>query len=98
MPVKIMPIKRYLIPRPGKGIEYREICKGFEPKEEFLKCNEIKASCTFCKNAEFHGGYDCVDRMGGCICLAGCDPRDNGQYKANLREEIKQKSKGGSRT
>lgn len=87
MSIKILPIKRYIIPRSGKGIEYREICKRFEPQEKFLNSGEIEARCGFCKNSEFHGGYDCVDGRGGCICLAGCDPRDNGVYKANLRKE-----------
>lgn len=93
--MKILPIKRYLIPRPGKGIEYREICKEFKPRED-LKCKEIEAKCIFCQNGEFHTGFECIDRRAGCVCLAGCDPRNNGEYKANLREDKKQE--GGSRT
>ncbi len=41
------------------------------------------------------GGYDCVDGRDGYVCLAGCDPRDNGEYKAKPREDKEQK--GGSR-
>lgn len=47
------------------------------------------------QNGVSHGGYDCVDGRDGYVCLAGCDPRDNGEYKAKPREDKEQK--GGSR-
>lgn len=48
--MKILPAKKYLIPRPGKGIEYQEICSGFESGEEFENAKELEARCLFCKN------------------------------------------------
>lgn len=92
--MKILPAKKYLIPRPGKGVEYREICCGFEPGKEFENAKELEARCLFCKNGVSHGGYDCVDGRSGYVCLAGCDPRENGEYKANLREN--KKEEGGN--
>lgn len=58
--MKILPAKKYLIPRPGKGIEYQEICSGFEPGEEFENAKELEARCLFCKMEYPTGGYDCV--------------------------------------
>lgn len=77
-----------ILPRHNAFLDkYYEICKGFEVKEEMKEKQSITCECLWCRHAEYHYGFDAVDKTGGCLCRKGYDVRKVGEYPVKLREQ-----------